>query len=309
MEKRLPLAAHVGHNFLMPADVNDDHLVTAVDALAIINTVSRQAEAERGSAGPESESVDASLRDMFVDVNDDGRATAVDALRVVNYLARESESADDRSDATEYLVGEDGVRAKFELQVRGSGQAELEVRLDGAPADGSFDVVIGGETVGQIQTDAQGRGKLELKYGGNNPELPDPLASADALTPVSIGTIVHGALGSLGEMETGDDVSDGMSDGDPDGMSDGDPDGMSDGGPDGMSDGAADGMSDGDSDHGPVAGATSLAVSPSIDDLIRSTMGDSGVNSGDVSGHESGDNSHIRSQSHSDGGSDGGSDR
>ncbi|TWT97457.1 Ig-like domain-containing protein [Neorhodopirellula pilleata] len=66
-------------NTSLPADVNADNLVTAIDALLIINEMSRlEAEGEFAA--------NTSGRQYFHDVNGDGLVTAVDALRVINYL-------------------------------------------------------------------------------------------------------------------------------------------------------------------------------------------------------------------------------
>tara|TARA_R110002049_G_scaffold4601_6_gene32895 strand:+ start:100190 stop:105202 length:5013 start_codon:yes stop_codon:yes gene_type:complete len=64
------------HNNAMPADVNNDGVVTAIDALHIINRLSRgQGEGEAPL-----------VSNFYVDVNGDNKLTAGDALRVVNYL-------------------------------------------------------------------------------------------------------------------------------------------------------------------------------------------------------------------------------
>ena len=64
------------HNDAMPADVNDDGQVTAIDALHIINRLSRgQGEGESPRA-----------TSFYVDVNGDNKLTAGDALRVINHL-------------------------------------------------------------------------------------------------------------------------------------------------------------------------------------------------------------------------------
>ena len=104
MEMRLPLAVDIGHNLAMPADVNDDQMVTSRDALAIINHLRRTQLAE-------AESVDASISDMYYDVNNDGLASAADALQVINQLGRESEDTGiDRPsiDDGQSEVGSDG---------------------------------------------------------------------------------------------------------------------------------------------------------------------------------------------------------
>jgi hypothetical protein len=66
-------------NALLPQDVNNDGTVSAIDALLIINNMSRKANRLEG------ESVVASS--YFLDVNGDERTTAIDALQVINYLS------------------------------------------------------------------------------------------------------------------------------------------------------------------------------------------------------------------------------
>ncbi|MEM9366844.1 MAG: dockerin type I domain-containing protein, partial [Planctomycetota bacterium] len=65
------------HNDMMPEDVNADSVITARDALMIINRIVREA------LGVESGSQSA-----FPDVNNDGRVTALDALLVINAIGR-----------------------------------------------------------------------------------------------------------------------------------------------------------------------------------------------------------------------------
>ena len=258
MEARLPLASEAGHNFLLPCDVNDDHSVSAGDALAIINKLAEQRHDGRGA--PRSEAIDASFATMYHDVNDDGLASASDALRVINELAREGES----HNAVEWLAGESGARAKIELERGETGRAELQLRLAGAPADQSFDLIVGDVVLGQVQTDGLGRGKLELKYGGSHPAIPEVLATANRSTTVLIGDIIAGTFGDIGEIEGQDGRTDGGTDGGADGNTDGSSDAMSDGSSRAMSDGApmqcptgapmqcptraSDSSSDGDSD-------------------------------------------------------------
>lgn len=74
-------------NLFMPTDTNGDGETTPLDALLVINRMSRAAaEAEQASAVNE-----------FHDVNGDGSVTPMDALRVINYLSENavSESTSD----------------------------------------------------------------------------------------------------------------------------------------------------------------------------------------------------------------------
>jgi hypothetical protein len=292
MEMRLPLAVDVGHNFLMPADVNNDQMVKASDALAIINVLAQRADATRTDS-VDSGSIDASIAELFYDVNDDGRTTSGDAIRVVNQLARQAES----EGSAEFLNGDDSARARIELELKGNGRAEFEVRLRDASPNQSYDVLVAGEVLGQISTDDRGRGELELHYGGAGPEIPDVLASADAETPIVIGDVVSGTLGSLGEIE----ASDGGSDGQSDGSSDGQTDALSDGQSDALSDAESDATTDGGADA-PLSSSASTAGN----DSGSSSLSD-GDSDGGIDGSSDGQSDAL-SDAQSDATTDGGSD-
>ncbi len=65
------------HNSILAADVNQDHMVTAVDALQVINYLN--------TFGPRT-LTHADTAGSKLDVTNDGVITALDALRVINYL-------------------------------------------------------------------------------------------------------------------------------------------------------------------------------------------------------------------------------
>ncbi|TWT71928.1 Ig-like domain-containing protein [Crateriforma conspicua] len=79
-------------NSTMPVDVNDDGYVTAIDALLVINEISR------GSSSAEGESAGLASR-YFTDVTGDNRITALDALRVINHLNRTPQSGSAEGEA------------------------------------------------------------------------------------------------------------------------------------------------------------------------------------------------------------------
>ncbi len=81
LDKRQLLAANIFHNELLPEDVNEDGIVTAVDALTILNQMNRQS-----SNGGDGEFASDSGRKT--DVNNDGRQSPIDALMVINRLNR-----------------------------------------------------------------------------------------------------------------------------------------------------------------------------------------------------------------------------
>ena len=87
LEARQLLAANIFHNELMPEDVNEDGTVTALDALTIINQMSR--ESRGGDAGTlDGNRLEDWARGRMTDVNNDGRDSALDALMVINRLSR-----------------------------------------------------------------------------------------------------------------------------------------------------------------------------------------------------------------------------
>jgi hypothetical protein len=86
LERRQLLAANIFHNELMPEDVNEDGVISALDALTVINQMSREArgaDIAGGDAGQQRG------RGRMTDVNDDGRDTALDALMIINRLSRD----------------------------------------------------------------------------------------------------------------------------------------------------------------------------------------------------------------------------
>jgi large repetitive protein len=84
-------------NALLPADVNSDGAVSPMDALLVINEISRS----RTSASGEALSTQlASL--MFTDVNGDGMITPMDALHVINHISR-SRQGDAPADVNQLL--------------------------------------------------------------------------------------------------------------------------------------------------------------------------------------------------------------
>ncbi len=79
LETRRLLTIDCFHNEELPEDVNNDGIVSAVDALTVINAMGRQTQNDG---------------DLFTDVNNDGLRTAGDAVRVINRLSREGRQLD-----------------------------------------------------------------------------------------------------------------------------------------------------------------------------------------------------------------------
>ena len=86
LEQRQMLAADAFfHNHYHPEDVNDDGVVSVIDALSVINAMTRP---------------DPSSIDQFTDVDNDGRQSARDALMVINRLNRPDQ------EPTDYQLGQ-----------------------------------------------------------------------------------------------------------------------------------------------------------------------------------------------------------
>ncbi|TWT92784.1 peroxidase family protein [Stieleria varia] len=77
------------HNVFDAEDVNDDGVVSAIDALLVINAMHGD------------ESID---KEMFSDVNGDGRRSALDALMVINRVRRDRMGLDDPDPADEPIT-------------------------------------------------------------------------------------------------------------------------------------------------------------------------------------------------------------
>ncbi len=71
------------HNDVLPADVTGDGIVSALDALTVVNHLAQDGAASAGEG-------ESPLLYTFPDVNSDDRVTALDALLVINALHRES---------------------------------------------------------------------------------------------------------------------------------------------------------------------------------------------------------------------------
>ena len=85
----IPPALPLAHNSVLPLDVNADGLVSARDALIVINALAAANASE--SALPQASPLAAtssatSISQYFKDVNGDGMITPRDALMVINYL-------------------------------------------------------------------------------------------------------------------------------------------------------------------------------------------------------------------------------
>lgn len=191
LESRALMAADVAHNFIQPHDVNDDSNVNAVDALVIIN------ELNRGGRKAED-----STHTAFHDVNDDSNLNAMDALQVINHLNRKSGKLG--TEQATSVRGTGSARARVELELEGA-ERELKIRVDNAPASKSFAVSLNDIALGQLMTDAKGRGSIVLSHGDDNRDhlpLPSELFTLSPEMELIIGDIIQGQLSSVAKVET-----------------------------------------------------------------------------------------------------------
>ena len=128
LEKRELLAGDLGtaanHNYWNAYDVNDDHQISALDALGVINYLGQSGEGEL-IAGDGAK--------MFYDVNADNRISASDALGVINALGRGEEVGEivelvlTARTANDELIAPD---ANGEINVNVGERFDLEVAYD-----------------------------------------------------------------------------------------------------------------------------------------------------------------------------------
>ena len=87
LERRELLAGDLLQNPVDPLDVNDDAVVSPIDALELINAINRpEAEANGGGEGERG-----GRRGRFMDVNGDGQLTPLDPLQVINGMRERRE--------------------------------------------------------------------------------------------------------------------------------------------------------------------------------------------------------------------------
>lgn len=88
LEPRRALAADCGwHNAALPADVDGDRVVAAIDALIVINHLNRRTNPDLCASSGSGEALD------LVDVNGDDSLTPIDALLVINELNLQADRA------------------------------------------------------------------------------------------------------------------------------------------------------------------------------------------------------------------------
>lgn len=116
----------VAQNSSLPQDVNDDGVVSPVDALLIINEMSRidSPEGEEGSLVASA---------FYHDVNGDSNISGIDALQVINYLTRAKNLEELSLVGGEQVVSNDDATDSTDQVFAVSGASEKIVSID-APA-------------------------------------------------------------------------------------------------------------------------------------------------------------------------------
>lgn len=196
LENRALMAGDLSHNFLEPNDVNDDSRVSPVDALLVINTLNDiRSNSPSNSPG-------------FHDVNDDSRVSPTDALTVINQLnASRDPNSSSSSGSTGTILNHIEAKlqsatteatAKIEFE-ESSVEKELSIKVRDAAASTSYSVKLNDIALGELLTDAKGRGKLVFSVGDDNDShqpWPANLPPLTVDTELIIGDIVRGKLGN-----------------------------------------------------------------------------------------------------------------
>ena len=191
LESRAMMAGDVAHNFLFPHDVDDDGSLTPLDALVVINDLNRSDDSSR-------------TENRFHDVDDDSQVTPLDALILINAINVQSTgSSTARGQSAAIANATSPVRVRVELETQAA-ETELDIRVDKAPVSSSFDVILSDIALGQLTTDARGRGRLVLSKGDDNPNhvpLPSSLTTLSPDMELVIGDIVKAKLSTISEVE------------------------------------------------------------------------------------------------------------
>ncbi len=141
-------------------------------------------------------------------MNDDSRVSPTDALTVINQLnASRVPNSSGSSSSTGTILNHIEAKlrsttteatAKFEFE-EFSVEKELSIKVRDAAASTSYSVKLNDIALGELLTDAKGRGKLVFSVGDDNDRhqpWPDNLPPLTVDTELIIGDIVRGKLGS-----------------------------------------------------------------------------------------------------------------
>lgn len=216
LERRQLLAGDTVHNFLAPLDVNDDQVVSPLDALAVVNHLNRDIDQSLQTLRDTA----TQLSNQFLDVNDDSMVTVIDALQVINGLNRDI--ADSVDEVFSQLSTVDGVRMRADFvrdAVTGleDGVRELfQVRLQHGTPGREYPIVFDGNLIGTVVADRVGRGVFEIVSDslGDRPLLDrivdriDRVVESRGLLHVEgIGAVILNNLESNSQEQIIDDAS------------------------------------------------------------------------------------------------------
>ena len=186
LESRRLLAGNAFHNPVVPADVSGDQVVTPQDALMVVIDLNRGA----GLLG-EGESSAHRSNDHFPDVNADGMITPQDALHVVDFINRPT--GDIVNELHARLNSSDGAHGEVEYELEkedATARRKFKVELEDAQPNASYDVAIDGTVVGELQTDAQGNGRLVFSDRASDGQsaFPDNFPAITRDSVVTVGS-------------------------------------------------------------------------------------------------------------------------
>lgn len=130
------------HNFDLPCDVDRSGRVTALDALLVINALSR--------GGPRTLEPTNAQTALVIDTNNDGRLSALDALRVINVIARHRAPLTLSTSTSAADQDGNGIVVSSELVVLGSSLPNVSVtasvnglaRRTTSDAQGLFEIAV-----------------------------------------------------------------------------------------------------------------------------------------------------------------------
>ncbi len=200
LENRVLMASDAFHNFLEPHDVNDDRMVSPIDALQIINRLNKVEDSPNHHA--------------FEDVNDDRLVSPLDALVVINTLNANTTNSQATQPIKIVASQTSTARVRVEVETEGA-ETELSIRMENAAANQTFAVTLNDVALGEILTDSRGRGQIKLSDGDDNRSHLDLPPSVMPLSPTMelvIGSVVRGNLGDVARFENGRSGGDSSSD-------------------------------------------------------------------------------------------------
>jgi hypothetical protein len=162
-------------NAASPLDVNDDGLISNLDALIVINTLLTNSSTSSGAtplAAAAAADPTASAAQYFEDVNGDGIVSPLDALLVLNYLETRSQTAASLSDAASPAAASLAAPDVNRSVLQGFAATDQAVSQLTNPASGAPPV---------------------LPTSSGAPILPVPPSASELLTPLTVAAVFSSA--------------------------------------------------------------------------------------------------------------------